>query len=161
MPSIRKQEFDRAREQGLISSTKDMLKEGFSTQSTDTQFGLYNEKSGELKKSVPVYYTGLEGSKNVSRDIASSIYGFRHMAHNFVAKSDIVGQVMLFRDIVKNRDTIKVDAAGVEYVNNIAKQIGIKMPVKEPGDSYTYKHVDEFIDMIMFGQSEFKADFII
>jgi len=161
MPSIRKQEFDRAREQGLISSTKDMLKEGFSTQSTDTQFGLYNEKSGELKKSVPVYYTGLEGSKNVSRDIASSIYGFRHMAHNFVAKSDIVGQVMLFRDIVKNRDTIKVDAAGVEYVNNIAKQIGIKMPVKEPGDSYTYKHVDEFIDMIMFGQSEFKADFNI
>jgi len=77
MPSIRKQEFDRAREQGLISSTKDMLQEGFSTQSTDTQFGLYNEKSGELKKSVPVYYTGLEESKNVSRDIASSIYGFR------------------------------------------------------------------------------------
>ena len=161
MPSIRKQEFDRAREQGLISSTKDMLEEGFSTQTTDTQFGLYNEKSGELKKSVPVYYTGLEESKNVSRDIASSIYGFRHMAHNFVAKSDIVGQVMLFRDILKNRDTIKIDAAGVEYINNIAKQIGIKMPVKEPGDSYTYKHVDEFIDMIMFGQSEFKAEFNI
>ena len=102
MPSIRKKEFDRAREQGIISSTKDMLQESFSTQSTDTQFGLYNEKSGELKKSIPVYYTGLEESKNVSRDIASSIYGFRHMAHNFVVKSDIVGQVMLFRDIVKN-----------------------------------------------------------
>ena len=83
------------------------------------------------------------------------------MAHNFVSKSDIVGQVMLFRDIMQNRDTIKVDPAGVEYINKIAQQIGVRMPVKEPGDSYTFKHIDEFIDMIMFGQSEFRADFNI
>ena len=161
MPSVRKLELDRAREQGLISSTKDMLKENFTTQSTDTEFGVYNEISGELQKSVPVYYTNLEDSKVVSKDIASSLYAFRHMAHNFKAKSEIVGQVMLFRDIIGNRDTLKVDAAGMEMVNGIASQIGIKLPAKEAGESYTYKHIDEWIDMVMFGQSEFQAKFKI
>lgn len=49
MPSVRKNEFDRMREQGIISSTKDILKESFSVQDTDTQFGRYNERTGELE----------------------------------------------------------------------------------------------------------------
>ena len=93
MPSIRKNEFDRMREQGIISSTKDILKESFSVQDTDTQFGKYNERTGELDKAVPIYYTNLIESKDVSRDVASSLYGFRDMAHNFASKSEIVGEI--------------------------------------------------------------------
>ena len=161
MPSIRKSEFDKAREDGLISSTKDMLKDGFSTQSTDSQWGVYNDRSGELIKSVPVYYTGVEDSKTISKDIASSLYGFRHMAHNYKAKSSIVGQVMLFKEYMAGRDTLKVDSAGIEMINGMADQLGIKMPAKEPGESYNYQHVNEWIDMIMFGQKEFQANFNI
>ena len=161
MPSIRKSEFDKAREDGLISSVKDMLKDGFSTQSTDNQWGVYNERSGELKKSVPVYYTGVEDSKTITKDIASSMYGFRHMAHNYKSKSSIVGQVMLFKEYMASRATLKVDSSGVEMINGIADQLGIKMPAKEPGESYNYQHVNEWIDMIMFGQKEFQANFNI
>ena len=161
MPSIRKNEFDRMREQGIISSTKDILKESFSVQDTDTQFGKYNERTGELDKTVPIYYTNLIESKDVSRDVASSLYGFRDMAHNFAAKSEIVGQVMLFRDILKNRDTLKVNPAGVAYLSKVASDLGVKLPAKKPGESYTYKHVDAFIDTIMYGQRELKENFNI
>ena len=41
------------------------------------------------------------------------------MAHNYAAKSEIVGQVMLFRDIIKNRDTLKVNPAGVAYLSKV------------------------------------------
>ena len=159
MPSVRKNEFDRMREQGVISSTKDILKESFSVQDTDTQFGRYNERTGELEKSVPVYYVNNIPATDVSRDVASSIYAFRDMAHNYAAKSEVVGQVMLFRDIIKNRDTLKVNPAGVAYLSSVANKLGIKLPAKKPGESYTYKHVDAFIDTIMFGQRELKENF--
>ena len=159
MPSVRKNEFDRMREQGLISSTKDILKESFSVQDTDTQFGRYNEKTGELERAVPVYYTNNVPAVDVSKDIASVMYAFRDMAHNFAAKSEVVGQVMLFRTIMKNRDTLKVNPAGVAYLSDVANKLGIKLPAKKPGESYTYKHVDAFIDTIMFGQRELKENF--
>ena len=161
MPSIRKSEFDKAREDGIISSTKDMLKDGFSTQSTDSQWGVYNDRSGELNKAVPVYYTGVEDAKTVSRDIASSLYGFSHMAHNYKTKSLILGQVMMFKEHMAHKDTVAVDSAGIEMINGIADQLGIKRPAKQKGESYNYKHVSEWIDMVMFGQKEFQSNFNI
>jgi hypothetical protein len=159
MPSVRKNEFDRVYEEGAIETVKDIFKEGFTPQNTDIIFGNYNEKTGELEKSVPVYYTNNIPAKDVSKDIASSIYAFRDMAHNKQTKDEIVGQVMLFRDIIKNRDTLKVNPAGVAYLSSVANKLGIKLPAKKPGESYTYKHVDTFIDTIMFGQRELKENF--
>ena len=159
MPSIRKNDFDRLREQGVFPSVKELLSESVTVQDTDDMFGKYNEKTGELEKSVPVYYTNVVDAKDVSKDIASSLYGFRDMAHNYKAKSEIVGQTMLFRDIIKNRDTLKVNAAGVAYLSDVANKLGIKLPARKPGESYTYKHVDAFIDTVMFGQRELKENF--
>ena len=159
MPSIRKNELDRVYEEGAIETVKDVFKESFTPQNTDIIFGNYNEKTGELEKSVPVFYVNNVPAKDVSKDVASSIYAFRDMAHNYAAKSEIVGQVMLFRDIIKNRDTLKVNPAGVAYLSSVANKLGIKLPAKKPGESYTYKHVDAFIDTIMFGQRELKENF--
>ena len=159
MPSVRKNELDRVYEEGAIETVKDIFKEGFTPQNTDIIFGNYNEKTGELEKSVPVFYVNNVPAKDVSKDIASSIYAFRDMAHNYAAKSEVVGQVMLFRDIIKNRDPLQVNPAGVAYLSSVANKLGYKLPAKKPGESYTYKHVNAFIDTIMFGQRELKENF--
>ena len=159
MPSIRKEDVDRLREQGLLAGTKDILKEGFSIVETDDQFGTYDQNSGELNKRVPVYYTNRVPASDVSRDIASSLYKFRHMAHNYKVKSEVVGQVMLFRDIIKDRKTLATNSGGIEYIQKTAEAMGFKMPLLKEGDSYNFKHIDEWIDVVMFGQNELKQNF--
>ena len=81
---------------------------------------VYDDVSGELQRNVPVRYTNPVDAKDVSKDIASSLYRFRHMAHNFKAKSEIVGQVMLFRDIIKNRGTLELNPEGIKHESPVA-----------------------------------------
>ena len=158
MPSVRKKDFDRLREQGIISGTKDMFKEGFSIVETDDQFGIYNQSTGELKKKIPVYYVNRIDAKDVSRDIASSLYQFRHMAHNYKVKSETVGQVMLFRDIMENREVLQENSGGIEMINKTAEALGFKKFINKEGVSNTFKHLDEWIDTVMFGQNELKQE---
>jgi len=158
LPSIRKRDLDRLKEQGIMSAGKDMLSEGFTVVETDRVFGIYNEKTGELKKSVPVYHTKPIDAKDVSRDVASSLYLFRDMAHNFKSKNQIYGHVMLFREIMANRDPMELDSFGVAHLSQVAKKLGYNLPAKKPGESYTLKHVNDFIDTIMFGQIQLKQN---
>tara|TARA_R100000951_G_scaffold116176_1_gene126893 strand:- start:12486 stop:16859 length:4374 start_codon:yes stop_codon:yes gene_type:complete len=158
MPSIRKKDYDRLREQGIIAGTRDMLKESFSLVETDDQYGTYDQNTGELNKSVPVYYTNKVNARDVSRDIAGSLYQFRHMAHNYKAKSEAVGSVMLFRDIIKNRKVLEENSSGIEYIQKTAESMGFKMPLLKEGESNTFKHIDEWVDMVMFGQNELKSE---
>ena len=158
MPSIRKKDYDRLREQGIVSGTRDMLKEGFSLVETDDQYGTYDQNTGELNKRVPVYYVNRVAANDVSRDIAGSLYQFRHMAHNYQAKSEALGSVMLFRDIIKNRKVLETNSAGIEYIQKTAESMGFKMPLLKEGESNTFKHLDEWVDMVMFGQNELKSE---
>ena len=157
MPSIRKKDFDRLRQQGIVAGTKDMLKESFSLVEPDDQFCTYDQNSGELNKNVPVYYTNSVPANDVSRDIASSLYQFRHMAHNYQTKSEALGSIMLFRDILKNRKVLEENSSGIEYVQKTAEAMGFKMPLLKEGDSNTFKHLDEWVDMVMYGQNELKS----
>ena len=158
MPSIRKEGLDRVAEQGFVKAGKDFFADNFSITETDDHMAVYDDVSGELQRNVPVRYTNLVESKDVSKDIASSLYRFRHMAHNFKAKSEIVGQVMLFRDIIKNRGTLELNPEGMAYISAFAKQIGVTLPIKKQGESYSFKHLDEWVNMVMFGESSYKTD---
>jgi len=158
MPSIRKKDYDRLREQGVISGIRDMLKESFSIVETDDDFGTYDQNSGELNKSVPVYYTNKVNARDVSRDIAGSLYQFRHMAHNYKVKSEAVGSVMLFRDIIENQKVLQENSSGIEYIQKTAESMGFKMPLLKEGQSNTFLHLDEWVKMVMFGQNELKSE---
>lgn len=159
LPSIRKEVLDRGVEQGYFKTGKDLLKESTTIQETDDDFGVYNDLSGELVKQVPVYYTNLVDAKDVSKDLASSVYRFSNMAFKYKAKSKIVGEVMLFRQVMEQRGTLEVSSSGMEQVNKVAEQLGIKLPVLKKGESYTFKHINEWIDTVMFGQEELKQEF--
>ena len=157
MPTIRKKDIDRLKEQGAWKTAKDILAEATSPMETDDMFGNYNSLTGELDKKVPVYYTNVVPAKDVSRDIASSLYQFRDMAHNFAEKSDIVGQVMTAREVMQNRGVLATNSSGTVMLNSIANSLGMKLPQRKDGESWRMKHLDEFLDMALFGQKEIQA----
>ena len=158
VPSIRKHDYDRLREQVLISTAKDMFSDLTTVQDTQDEFANYNSVTGEIKRTVPLYYMNMVDAKEVSKDLASSIYQFSDMIHNYEEKSKLLGQVNLFVDIIKNRDTLALDSKGGELLSSIADKMGYTIPGLKPGDSYTYKHVRDFVDSIMFGQRSLKQE---
>ena len=161
MPSIRKEDIDRLKEQGKWSTIKDKLKTGFTIEDTSNEYGTYNKTSGELNEKVPVYYVNRVDAKDVSRDISSSLYMFRHMTHNYKAKAGLVGYVMSFRDMIENLDVVETNAGGIPIVNKLAEKFGKRLSLKKEGETYLFKHAKEWIDTNMFGQNELKQNFTI
>tara|TARA_R100000734_G_C3311300_1_gene102134 strand:- start:290 stop:1765 length:1476 start_codon:yes stop_codon:yes gene_type:complete len=53
---------------------------------------------------------------------------------------------------------MELDSQGVAYLSQVASKLGYKLPAKKPGESYTLKHVNDFIDTIMFGQIQLKQN---
>ena len=83
MPTYRKEDYDRAKENGTWNSIGDMLQDGFTIQETNHEYYTYNQNNKDIEKRVPVYATNRVPAREVSKDIASSLYRFRHMAHNY------------------------------------------------------------------------------
>ena len=159
MPSVRKEVIDRGIEQGYFKTGKDLLKDSFTITETNDDFGVYNDLSGELVKQVPVYYTNLVDAKDISKDVASSVYRFMNMAYKYKAKDAITGEVLLFRQVMEQRGTLEVSSSGMEQVNKVAEQIGVKLPILKKGESYTFRHINDWLDVVMFGQEELKQEF--
>ena len=157
MPSYRKETYDRLKEKGVYNTGKDLLDDAISIQETNHDFYTFNETSEDIYKQIPVYAVNRVPSKEISRDIASSIYRFGHMTHNFKTKNDILGQVMLFRNILKNRETLDTTSAGMSIINKVAQDLGFKRLKQKEGESYAFKHVNEWLDSVMFGQENLKS----
>ena len=161
MPTYRKEDYDRAKENGTYNTIKDMLQDGFTIQETNHDYYTYNQNNKDIEKRVPVYATNRVPAREVSKDIASSLYRFRHMAHNFKTKSEILGQVMVFQEILKNAKTLETNSAGIQLIQKAAESMGINMPKLKEGETYNFKHVNEWIDSVMFGQSNLQKDFTV
>ena len=80
------------------------------------------------------------------------------MAHNYKVKAETVGTVMLFRDIIENREVLQENSGGIGLIDKAAKALGFKRFVKKEGESNMFKHLDEWIDVVMFGQNELKQE---
>tara|TARA_R110000787_G_scaffold84246_5_gene180752 strand:+ start:345 stop:4730 length:4386 start_codon:yes stop_codon:yes gene_type:complete len=159
MPTYRKEDIDRMREKGVYNTIKDKLKDGFTIQQTNHEYTTYNLNNKDIEKVIPVYATNLVPANEISKDIGSSLYRFRHMAHNFKTKSGIVGQVSTFRAILKDSKTLETNAAGMEMIIKSAERMGINMPKLREGESNNLIHVEEWLDSVMFGQTNLKQDF--
>ena len=158
MPSYRKETYDRGRERGIVNTVKDRFEDAFTIQETNHDFETYNELAKDRDKIVPVYATNRVDAKEVSKDIATSIYRFRDMAHNNRSKNDILGLVMFFKQLVENREYLETSAGGVQIINNIAKGLGFEKFKMKEGQSNASKQLNEFIDMVFFGQYNLKKD---
>lgn len=159
VPSVRSQGLEKVQKDGAFSAAKDFAKDKFAFLSTDTNYGaLINANQEARGKTVPIFYTNPLESKLVSRDIASSLILFGGMTNMFRRKSEIVGSVMLMRDIIENRKVLETNSANIPLAHRMSNVLkGVKHQTTADGkDSNNFKHLSEWIDKIFFGEEEIK-----
>ena len=156
MPSIRKENYDRMKQDGVVATIKDAVVEGVTRQNTDTQFGAVTDHTGEPLKSIPVYYTNLVDEVDVSRDVMSSIIQFGQMAHQYEEKSKIHGLVNAMTNLHERRQTI-LEQSGIPVIDTIASKVtGREEYITQSnaeGDR-TFRHLQDFIDKNFYGKYE-------
>lgn len=162
-PSIAKSGNERI-ENLSFSGVKQSIKETFSVQNYEDDFGNLTENSaiaGEGYKNLPVYYTSAMPTDIISYDLASSVLQFSAMTNKFKALNDINDEVNLFKNALGDRVIEKTDSSGQNVLDSFAKKLGYVIPVTAKGqfDNNSKAHVNAFIDMIIFGESQQTAPF--
>ena len=154
MPSIRKSTLDKTAEEGAVKAGKDLLLDSFTVQEATDEFAKYDSETGEIRKSIPIFYTGLVDRNIASKDMASSLYQFAHMAFNFVEKSEIIEQVELTKEILAQKDTDAVDSNGRRFLDSIADSLGIRRFQKKGGAKQRMNHLEGFLNSELYGEKE-------
>lgn len=129
------------------------IQEKFNFMEGDTQFGPATI-AGTKEKFIPVYYTWAIEPKDVSLNLMRSVLMFSGMANNFKALSDIHSEVTLYKKIIGERDVAEVNAKGESLLNPLAKRLGMERYITKEGTSYSARRVNDFIDMIIYGEMD-------
>ena len=158
VPSVRSEGLEKVQKDGAWNASKDYLKDNFQFLSTDVNYGdLINANKEVRSKVVPIFYTNPTDSKLVSRDVASTLILFGGMANVYKSKSEIVGSVMMMRNIIQDREVLETTAGNNPIIHWMSKILkGTKHVVKGKGGN-NFKHLDEWIDKIFFGEEELKT----
>jgi hypothetical protein len=150
LPSIHKELKERRDVKGIL---KDTWKDATSIRADDTRFGIADFSEGD-KKFLPVYYTQDMDADEVSTDLVRSVLLFSSMANRYEALNNIESEINLFKVIIGDRDVAETNSKGVAKLDAFANKLGIKSFIKKSGESYAEKHVDAFIDMIVFNETQ-------
>jgi len=157
LPSIPKDNIERVQTQGLIETSKRNLSEAVKVQSYDTEFGVAGLEEKDAKF-LPVFYTQSMDAKDVSTDLISSIMRFNSMVNRYEALNNINGEIALTKSVVGKRETIDTNTKGQKVMDAFAKKFGYDEYIKKNGESYSQKHLDSFIDMIVYGEMQKKEE---
>ena len=158
-PSIRAEGLEKVQREGAWAATKDATKEAFQFLSTDTSYGdAINANRESTKKVIPVYYVNPLDQKLVSRDLASTIVQFSGMTNIFKRKAQINGAVVLMRDAIENRKTYETTSAGHPIYHAFGKKLKFTKHVVKEGPSNDFKHLNEWIDTIFYGEKDLKTN---
>ena len=150
LPSIHMQDKERRSIKGIL---KDKWKDATSIRADDTRFGIADYSEGD-KKFLPVYYTQEMDADEVSLDLVRSVLLFSSMANRYEALNNIEPEINLFKTIIGDRGVAETNSKGVAKLDAFANKLGIKTFIKKQGESYTQKHVDAFIDMQVFNETQ-------
>jgi len=154
VPSVRKSAYDKTREDGFKNSAKDMIKDGFTLQETDTEFGELVNANGERIMAVPRYFTNPVEASLVSKDLTNSIIKFNDMSNRYKYKGEISGVVNVMRAAIANRDVTTLTSTGDITLDSVAQRLGFNLtPPREGKDTNTFKQLDAFIKSVYYGQS--------
>jgi hypothetical protein len=150
LPSLHKQDKERRDIKGLL---KDKFKDAVSIRADDTRFGIADMSEGD-KKFLPVYYTQDMDADEVSLDLVRSVLLFSSMANRYEAINNIEPEINLFKTIIGDREVAETNSKGIAKLDAFANKLGIKSFIKKQGETYSAKHVDAFIDMIIFNETQ-------
>jgi hypothetical protein len=163
LPSIEAEGIERLQKDNynVFKASKDYFQRGFQFLSTDDSYGaVINANKEQRNKIIPVHYITPTDAKYVSHDVGSTIILFAGMANMFKRKSEIVGSVIMMRDIIERREIIDVNAANIPIVSSVAKQVGVHRNSRKVNEiSNNFKHLEEFIDRVFFNEEEIRQEF--
>lgn len=163
VPSVEAEGIERLQKDNynVFKASKDYFKRGFQFLSTDDSYGaVINANKEQRNKIIPVFYTNPVSEKYISHDVGSTIILFAGMANMFKRKSEIIGSVIMMRDIIERRDIIDVNAANIPIVSSVAKQVGVHRNSRKVNEiSNNFKHLEEFIDRIFFNEDEIRQEY--
>jgi hypothetical protein len=158
LPSIYKTNGERMFD-NLGRAIKTGIQEKFNFMEGDTQFGPATI-AGTKEKFIPVHYTWSIKPEDVSLNLMRSVLMFSSMANNFKALNDIHSEVILYRKIIGERDIAEVNAQGDPLLNPLAKKLGIERYITKEGETYSAKRINDFIDMIVYGEMDMRESVI-
>lgn len=153
VPSISKSDLERIMQNGFKDFAKTNVSEAVRMQSWDTEFAL-GSLSEEDVKFLPIYYTQPIDAKDVSLDFASTILAFSAMANKYEALNSVNAEISLMKVVVGARKVPETNSKGQAVLDAFAKKLGYEEYIRQNGESYSKKHLDAFIDMVVYGEMQ-------
>lgn len=159
LPSIPKTDLERIQTRGIANVIKTNIKEMGQIQSYDVGIELATA-SGEESKFIPTYYTQNMDAADVSLDLARSVLMFNAMANRYDAINEVNGEISLFKTIIGEREAPETTSKGKPILDAFAQKLGYTEFIRQNGESFSKKHVNAFIDMVIYGEMQ-KAEEVL
>lgn len=157
VPSVAKKDLERIIDEGVINLAKTKLKEASAIQSYETEMEIQGVQGGTARF-LPVYYTQNIDIKDVSFDFASTVLLFAQMANKFTAMDEIQAEISLMQTVIGARENPKFTKSLAKVRDAFARRYGYENFIKENGESYSKKHLDAFIEMVVYGEMQKAED---
>jgi len=157
LPAISKKDMERLIDQGVLDLVKTNIREAGKVQSYDTELAI-QMASGGIKKFLPIYYVQDIDINDVSFDLASSVLLFSAMANKYEAMDEIHAEISLMQTVMSARKTPKFNKDFTKVRDAFAKKFGYEKFITQNGESFSKKHLDAFIDMIVYGEMQKQED---
>ena len=153
LPSIYKTDLEYAQTKGMKALVKHKFKSATSITAEDVDFGI-GSLSEEGVKFLPVDFTTDMPAEDVSLDLVRSVLMFSAMSNRYEALNKIGNEINLFKTIIGEREVIANTSTGKPIRDAFAKKIGFDEFLRKNGESYSKKHVDAFIDMVVYNEMQ-------
>jgi hypothetical protein len=159
IPSVPKTEMERMRDTKLGQYLKTKGREAINIQAYDSEFGV-GSLTAENVRFLPLYYTQPMDESEISFDLTRSILMFSGMANRYEAMNNMHSEISAFRTIIGDRKVLDTNSKGQVLVDAIAKKLGYDEYIKKNGESNSEKHLEAFIEMVVYGESQ-KAEEVL
>jgi len=155
LPSIEMSAWERAARKGVYQTAKTSIKEATTIRDYDEEiYGVANASEEDVKM-LPVYYTQVMTTDNMSVDLLSSVLRFNSMARRYSASNKLYPEITAFKSIIGSRDVIKLGKQGQSLINKTAEKLGYSNEVIKSGEkSNSEFHLTAFLDMVVYGESQ-------
>jgi hypothetical protein len=153
LPSILKTDLERFQQNGGKDLAKYKFKEATSITTDDVDYAL-GDLSEQGTKFLPVDYTRNMDASEVSLDLVRSVLIFNSMTNKYEALNKIGNEINMFKTIIGEREVTATNSKGKPIFDAFAKKIGFTEFLRQNGESYSKRHVDAFIDMVVYQEMQ-------
>lgn len=154
LPSIPKSDLERAMTNGVISTISENIQDATQIRAFDTQFGIADASQLGVKF-VPVNFIQHMSPKDVSLDLGKSVLMFAAMANRFSALNELNAEISLFKTIISNpKRVLETNSKGENILDVFANKLGYEEFIKQNGESYSKKHLEAFLEMVVYGEMQ-------